>query len=1010
MQTIFINLNSMLKKLITLCCAILLVLPAFAQSPVSGTIVDASGNPLAGVVIQNQTNKAVTTTDSNGKFVINAATGQTLEFSCLGMKTSTIIVASKTVDVVMEEDAEYLEEIVVVGYGTTKKRDLAGSVAQIKTDDVKAGVISSPAEVLKGRAAGVYVHQASFEPGGGISVRVRGASSISSENEPLYVIDGIQCDNASNVSPQDIESIEVLKDAASTSIYGARGANGVVIITTKSGRDGQINISYGFDASTKVLKNPYQLMNAAQTIQNDMRIWRQNGSTGVAPYTEEEQKFTGAGTDWIKEMTNTAFTQRHNLSVSGGNKFVKVAASINYFDDNGILKNTNYSRLDARVNADFNINKYIRAGVKAFKSKGTKDYLNMNLNASTDNVMYWMFLASPLNTMGTVDVLGREGNKPETVYFELANKQQKNESDNSYASAYVEADIFKGFTAKVQYSFNTSDTKLRNYYSKETVRGQSVNGLGIVDNESSDTRQLDAVLTYQNNFARMHDLKVIAGTTYIKNMYEANGMEAQDFSTDAFSYNNMGAASTINGIYTSLSEKTNLSFFGRAEYKLMNKYIINASFRADGASNFGAGKKWGYFPSVSGAWQIGDEQFMDFAKPVLSSLKLRVSWGKTGNDGIGRYKSLKTYSFNDVYIGGDGIVKGMYLQNAGNLALCWETTSQIDAGFDFSLFKDKLTGSFDWYRKVTTDLLNDINITSSAVGLTTTTGNSGSVLNQGWEFSLKYNVFDNKNFSWKTIFNIAGNKNKVLSIESPTYFTMKPHGSYETTQYMAIEVGQPLSAIYGYVWDGIIQEGETVATMPKAQPGDPKFVDLNKDGVINDKDRKVIGKGTPDVVIGWSNNFRIWDFDLSFFFDASIGNQLLNVSRVLMEDNNRLVSCMNKWTKENPSTTMIRSIWQKKGDLQYGSFVNSNYVEDASFLRLSNLEIGYNMPLSRWNSKVVKGCRFYIGAQNLFCLTKYSGFDPEVSSNGAQTAVLQGLDYATYPAYRSFNAGVKITF
>ncbi|MCF0176112.1 MAG: TonB-dependent receptor [Bacteroidales bacterium] len=975
--------------------------------------MDASGRPLAGVIIQNLKNQSVTSTDSEGKYSITADQGQNLEFACLGLKTvtSTVTQNSTVLNITMEEDAEYLEEVVVVGYGTTKKRDLAGSVASIKTENVKAGVISSPAEVLRGRAAGVYVHQASFEPGGGISVRVRGASSISSENEPLYVIDGLQCDNATNVSPQDIESIEILKDAASTSIYGARGANGVVIITTKSGTEGNLNISYGSDISVKVLKNPYSLMNGAEKIKYDMQVWEQNGSVGVAPYTEEEQKYTGEGTNWLKEMTHPAVTQRHALSITGGNKFVKVAASLNYYDDNGILKNTNFSRLDGRVNADFVISKYIRAGVKAFKSVGKKDYLKMNLSASTDNVMYWMFLADPLKSMdGATDVLGREGNKPETVYFELQNKQQNNATDNSYATFYTEADLFKGFTAKVQYSFNTTDTKMRNYYSKETVLGQSVNGRGLVDNESSDTRQLDAVLTYHNSFSDLHDLKIIAGSSYITNKYESNGMDAQDFSTDAFSYNNMGAASVINGIYTSLTKKTNLSFFGRLEYKLMDKYIINASIRADGASNFGTGKKWGYFPSVSGAWQIGDESWMEGAKPVLSGLKLRASWGMTGNDGIGRYKSLKTYSFNDVYIGGDGIVKGMYLQNAGNVNLCWETTSQLDFGLDFSLFKDKLTGAFDWYNKVTTDLLNDINISASSVGLTSTTGNSGSVLNRGWEFSLKYNAIDKVHTYWETILNLSGNRNELLSIESPTYFTMRPHGSYETREYMAIQEGQSLSSIYGYVWDGIIQEGETVATMPKAQPGDPKFVDINNDGIIDDNDRKVIGKGTPDVVIGWSNNFRIYNFDLSFFFNASIGNQLLNVSKVLLEDENRLSSCMNRWTKENPSTTMIRTIWQKKGDLQYGSFVNSHYVEDASFLRLSNIEVGYNLPLRKWESKVVKACRFYLGAQNLFVLTKYSGFDPEVSSNGAQSAVLQGLDYATYPAYRTFNAGVKITF
>lgn len=997
----------------TLCCAILLVLPAFAQRSLTGTVVDQTGSPLAGVVVQVQGSQNAVVTDGNGRYSISVKDGQTLEFTCLGLQTQTAVVEGgvSKIDITLKEDTEFLDELVVVGYGTTKKRDLAGAVVSIKSDDVKAGVISSPAEILRGRASGVYVHQASFEPGGGISVRVRGASSISSENEPLYVIDGIQCEDASTVAPADIESMEVLKDAASTAIYGARGANGVVIITTKQGASGKVNVSYGFDGSFKFLKNPYDLMGAEEVIAYDMKVWRENGSVGVAPYTEQEQQFKGYGTDWLKEMTRTSFTQNHSLTVSGGTDRVKVAGTLNYYGDEGILRNTSYNKLSARINSEFKVTNWLSVGMNLYKSANKKNYINMNLNSSTDNVMYWMFLASPLQSMSEdgIDVLGREGNKKETVYFELINKQMKNEANQSYASVWAQANICKDLAFKAQYTYNSTDTILRSYYSKDTILGQSVNGIANADNDRTTIQQLDAVLTFQHKWGGS-DLKLIGGSTWLKNMYDYSGMNAQDFSTDAFSYNNMGAANVINYISTSLTEKTNISFFARAEYVLKDKYILNASFRADGASNFGKGNKWGYFPSVSAAWQLGDEAFMDFAKPALDELKLRVSWGKTGNDGIGRYKSLQTYAFNDVYIGGDGIVKGMYLQNAANAALRWETTSQIDAGFDFSLFRGKLTGSFDWYDKVTTDLLNEINISASKTGLDTATGNSGSVQNTGWELSLKYNVFENKNFGWKTILNVSGNKNKVISVESPTYFTMKPHGSYETTEYMSIQEGQPLSAIYGYVWDGIIQDGETVPTMPKAQPGDPKFVDLDGSGTIDVNDRTVLGKGTPDVVLGWSNNFRIGNFDLAIFFDAQFGASLLNVSRVLMEDESRLSSVMNRWTKDNPSTTMIRSIWQKKGDLQYGTFVNSHYVEDASFFRLSNIEIGYNIPTQKLGMKSVQGCRIFVGGQRLFTLTKYSGFDPEVSSNGSASAVLQGLDYATYPAFRTFNVGAKITF
>ena len=992
----------------------LAILPAFAQGSVSGTVVDQQGKPLAGVVAQVVETQVGTITNDNGAFTLSATPGQTIEFTCLGMKTVMVAVpkGSAPISVTMTDDTEYLDELVVVGYGTTKKRDLAGAIVSIKNEDVKAGVISNPADVLRGRAAGVYVHQSSFEPGGGVSVRVRGSSSISSENEPLYVIDGIQCEDASSVVPADIESIEVLKDAASTAIYGARGADGVVIITTKKGSAGKVKVSYSFNGSFKFLKNPYQLMGASDVIKYDMKVWEDNGSVGVAPYTDEEQLFTGYGTNWLKEMTRVAFTKNHNVTVTGGTDRLKVAGTLTYYDEDGILENTNYNKLSTRINSEYKVTDFLKVGVNLYKAMNKKNYINMNLSSSTDNIMYWMFLASPLQSMSEdgIDVLGREGNKKETVYFELHNKQMRNDSNQSYASLWAELNLFKGLTFKTQYTYNTTDGMYRRYYSRDSIQGQAVNGIAGADNDRTTIQQLDAVLTYQYK-NKLNSIKLIGGSTYINNLYDYSAMEAQSFSTDAFSYNNIGAASTINYISTSLSEKTNISFFGRAEYVLMNKYIFNASFRADGASNFGEGNKWGYFPSVSAAWQLGDESFMEFAKPALDELKLRVSWGKTGNDGIGRYKSLQTYAFNDVYIGGDDIVKGMYLQNAANAALRWEATSQFDAGFDFALFKGKITGSFDWYNKVTTDLLNEINISSSKTGLATATGNSGSVLNRGWEFSLKYNVIENRNFGWKSILNLSGNTNRVLKVESPTFFTMRPHGSYEKTEYMTIQEGQPLSSIYGYVWDGIIQEGETVDYMPKAQPGDPKFKDLNGDGELDTNDRTVIGKGTPDVVLGWSNNFHIGDFDLAIFIDAQFGANLLNVSRVLMEDNDRLTSCMDRWTKSNPSTTMMRTTWQKNGKPQYGTFVNSHYVEDASFIRLSNIELGYNIPVKKLGlGKAVQACRVFVGGQRLITLTKYTGFDPEVSSNGHASAVLQGLDYATYPAFRTFNLGAKITF
>ena len=1002
-----------MKKLILSFFATLLTVAVMAQNIVTGKVTYAGDNsPIVGAVVQVKDTKTKTVSNADGNFSIQATPGQTLVVSSLGLKAveKRILPGAQAMNFVLDDEAQQLEDLVVVGYGVTKKRDLAGAISQIKGDDVKAGVITNTAQMIKGRAAGVQVRQGSLEPGGNIAVRVRGASSISSNNDPLYVIDGIQMPAGNQVAPEDIASMEILKDAAATAIYGARGANGVVIITTKKGNENKFSIDYSYDISTKKLVNPWKLMNAQDEIQYKMNVWRQNGASGAAPYTNDELEYKGAGTDWVKEMTRNASTQAHAVAITGGSKRLKAATTLVYVDDNGILPNTSFNRLSGRLNIDYAVNDWLRAGVNGYMARTKKTYLNMGTSASTDNVLYWMFMADPTRTMSDegLNVFGKPDRK-ETVYFEIKNKDFRTDVNNAYLTFFAEADLLPCLTARAQYSYSYETDKYSKYYNRETLLGAGYKGKAEIEDEHVNYQQLEGLLTFHKNFANRHDLKIIAGTSYQKNDYEYMGMWAHGFTTDAFKYYNMGAASTIDAIATARSVKKNLSFFTRAEYVLLDKYIINASLRADGASNFGADNKWGYFPSVSLAWQLGDEKFMNFIKPAFSRLKLRASYGTSGNDGIGNYKSLRMYSFENVFLGGTDVVKGMYPSNAGNPLLRWETTSQIDLGFDASILNNKLEITFDWYNKKTTDLLNEINISSSTGGLTTTTGNSGSLQNRGWELYIKYNAITKKDFRWQTTLNVSQNKNKVLSVESPTYYTVRPHGTYNYEEYMQIKKGLPLSSIYGYVWDGIIQQGETYTPQPKAQPGDPKFKDLDGDGLITSKDRKQIGKGTPDVTIGWGNNFRYKDFDLSFFFDASLGYDLLNLTRVLLEDNDRLAVCKNRWTKTNPSTDVIRGTWMKNGGLQYGSFVNSHYVENASYLRLSNIEIGYSLPLKKMGVSFMQSCRVFVGAQRLFTITGYSGFDPEASVNGAK-AYQQGLDFNSYPSYRAFSAGVKVTF
>ncbi|MCR5019279.1 MAG: TonB-dependent receptor [Bacteroidales bacterium] len=1005
-----------MKKLLT---ALLLVIcfPAFAQHTVRGTITDNQGEVAAGVVIYNPALSSSAISDGNGNFEIRARKGDVLQFSCLGLasKEVTVNLVEERLAVVMEIDASMIEETVVVGYGVTKKRDLAGSVSQIKTEDVRAGQITSTAQLIKGRAAGVYVRQRSDAPGGSISIRVRGASSISSNNEPLYVIDGVQCDNCDDLYPDDIASIEIMKDASSTAIFGARGANGVVIITTKRGSKGRVNVSYSFGSSVKSVVNPYELMDAEETIAYNMKIWRENGSSGASPHTESEQAYKGPGTDWIKTMTRQSFSQTHVLQASGGSDMVTASATISYQNDLGTIQNTSYSRLGTRGNIEIHPNDRIKAGLNLSKNSSKNNYFNLDLNGGSDNLILRMLIASPFNTLNDdgTNIFG-EPTRKEAAFFELMYKDMNIATDNSSASFYVDTEFLKGLSLHAQYSTMTQNVLYQNFHSKQTIYGSSLNGAAKVSNAKDEYRQAEAVITYHNLFGGKHDLKIIAGSNWLNFVDEGSSMTAHSFSTESMSFYNMGAAEKIDEITSIRNEKTNLSFFARAEYVLGEKYIFNASFRADGASNFGKNNKWGYFPSVSAAWQLGDEPFMDFAKPVLESLKLRASWGVTGNDGIGMYKSLRTYAFRDIYLGGSAADKMMYMSNVGNAALKWESTRQMNIGMDFSLWKGRLSGSFDVYDKLTNDLINPINISASNYGVHETIGNLGNVRNRGWELFLKGNIVSKRLFSWTSTLNISQNKNKVEKLSAPSYFELRPAGGYSYQQYMILKEGEAMGSIYGYEWVGILQKGEEYAAQPKAREGDPLFKDISgpdgvPDGVIDAFDRTVIGKGTPDIVLGWGHDFRIGDFDISLFFDGAFGNQLLNLTKLILEDNNRLDACMDRWTVDNASTSMIKTKWATTGGVQYGSYINTHFVEDASYIRLSNLELGYTLPVDRMRLNYIKGMRVYVGGQRLLTFTKYSGFDPEANSSGTDD-ILQGVDYCSYPGYRTFNFGAKITF
>ena len=858
-----------MKKVLLFCLAALLALPALAQQKYTGTVVDAYGDPAPGAFVQVHGTKEVAMTDSNGSFAILAEAGQTIEVSLLGMETATLAVPeSGHINVVLKESSEFIEETVVVGYGVTRKRDLAGAVSSVKADDIKAGIVTGTSDMLRGRAAGVFVHTNDNTPGGSTSIRIRGASSISSNNTPLYVIDGIMQDSDMGVTPDDIASIEILKDAASTAIYGSRGANGVIIITTKKGDKDNFLIDYSYNASAKLLHNPFQLAGAEDLMNNEMRIWQENGSIGAAPYTDAQLQYKGYGTDWLKEVCRTGWTQTHNVSMSGGSERINASANINYMDNQGILPNTQYKRFNTRLNINFKPTKWLEGGASAFVTKSNRTWLAMNTSSSTDNILTQLFIASP------AEYQGEDGNTYNWITGErsrrlgwldwISDADNNENTFNTTMSAYLQAQLFEGLTARAQYTYTHYDTVDQSYLSQKTFYGSSLKGQSVYEHYYGNYQQIDALLTYHKKFADAHDLKLIAGSTYTSNSHEGAYMQAHEYGTDAFRYYNFSAAAVMDAMSTSRADKTNLSFFGRIEYVLLDKYIFNASFRADGSSNFGSNNKWGYFPSVSAAWNLGDEDFMEWAKPALSGFKLRASWGKSGNDGIGQYLSLKTYANGKNYMGGMPTANMMYVDNAGNNALKWETTTQTDFGFDANIFDGRIEINFDWYNKITTDLLNPMAISYSTMGLESTTGNDGVISNKGVELFIKAHVLDAGKFSWNTTFNFGYNKNRVEKLSYTSFYSARPQGAYKEENYVRLTEGEPMSAIYGYKYIGILQSGDTYSCQPNSQPGDPMYEDISgpegvPDGVITPDDRTTIGVGIAPFQLGWGNNFQFGD-------------------------------------------------------------------------------------------------------------------------------------------------------
>lgn len=988
---------------------------------VSGVVKDTHGDPVVGASIVAKGTTNGTVTDMDGHYSLaNVAEGQTLSYSFIGMKTQEVKAGKTTINVVLQEDAIGLNEVVAIGYGYVKKKDLTGAVSTVSADDmVMGGTVSNAAQALQGKTAGVQVSQSSKAPGGTISVRVRGSNSISSTNEPLYVVDGFPSTEGLNINPNDIESMQILKDASATAIYGARGANGVVLITTKRGKAGENKISYNGYVGAQKIQNPFDFINAKEymNLQNALyqEIEGQEGNPNGA-YTPSQLQ-SDVDTDWLEECTRVGLVQDHNVQFRGGSEKTKVLTSLGYYMQEGILKNTDFNRISGRVNVDQTINDFIKAGATMYAHREKSKYQEYSGNIVNSNVLLSVMsydpTVLPYNSDGSYGrVPGGRGDNPLANLLERKNDMT---NDKFNGTAFVEVNPFAGFTAKatagVELLHNFKGTYLP---ASTTYQGSIDNGVATTYDYSATRQLFEGILNYMHTFGGVHDMNVMLGYTYEKFTAEYRSISAKDFSTDLFEWNNLGAAAQKTSIGSNKTENMLVSFFGRANYTFRDKYLATLTVRRDGSSRFGANEHWGTFPSGSLAWRASEE---DFVKNwgVFSNLKLRAGFGVTGNERIGDYASYALMSTNHITLDGSSNVAGTHLNqsSAENRDLKWETTSQYNIGADLGFLDGRLAVTIDGYWKKTKDLLLKVKL-PMYTGFTSGQQNIGSIQNRGFEIDLTSHNLTGA-LVWDTKFNFALNRNKVLDLgeNGDIYITSsKPMGTVSEEQFAVVREGQPLGSLFGYLYAGVIQEGETYAPQPNAKPGDPKFVDLDHNGVIDSEDRTIIGHASPDFILGLTNNFAWKGFDLSIFFQGSVGNDLLNMTRMNLEWK-RTTDALNRWTPTHTQTDIPRNGFYYS---QYGGYINDHFIEDASFLRLKNLTVGYTIPFR----SVVSSCRVYFSAENLFTITGYSGWDPEVdtkaneaskSSGATQTANAgAGLDFNAYPAMRTFTVGMNITF
>lgn len=971
----------------------------FAQKKITGIVVDEKGESVIGASVSEKGTTSGTATDIDGKFSLEVKDGAVIVVSYLGFLTQEIIVNDRSdFHIIMKDNTEMLNEVVVVGYGVMRKKDLTGSLASVGAKSLKDKPVANIGEALQGQAAGVQVVNAGA-PGSNVSIRIRGLGSINS-TDPLLVIDGVPTDMPLNALNQnDVETIDILKDASATAIYGSRGANGVVLITTKKGKSGDGIISVSANGGIQDATSVPKMLNASQfaSLHNDMMA---NNNRTQRPDFEDPTSW-GKGTDWTDALLRTAAMQNYSVSYSGGTDKNNYYVSGSVFDQNGIVINTSYRRYTLQFNNESKVRPWLKFGNNVTLSHDTKkngDYSILNTLASLPT-------QSIYNEDGTYSGPGTEAQYYGDLRNPIGTARLNNTTTKGYnvlGNLYGEASLFDKVTYKMTGGIDFKFWDENNFTPKYDWQPiPVVNSYRSEQSNKSLTYLWDNTLTYMDTFNEKHNLNVMIGSSAQNNTYNYSKASIQGFLSDSNNQLNNGLLDpTVGG---SKNEWALLSFFGRVNYSFNDKYLLTATVRRDGTSRITKANRWGTFPSFSGAWRLSEESFYK-RNNILSDIKIRMGYGVTGNQGVLDNYAAVTRLKTSQYVFNGTPVSTLYPLVMPNPDIKWETVKQGNIGFDASLFKQRINVTFDAYVKNTTDMLVSmvVPITTGYSDIYTPMINAGKVRNTGWELTVASQNIKG-DFEWNTDFNISYNKNKIIKLNN----NVSIYNGYQQHT-----VGLPVGSFYGWVTNGIFQNWNEVNSYAYqyqgtdaangTAPGDIKFLDINNDGVVNDYDRTYIGNPTPAWNFSMTNSFSYRNFDMQVFLQGVAGNDIYNANRVTLEGmytvRNQTKKVLNRWTGEGTSNSIPRAIYS---DPNKNTRTSTRFIEDGSYLRLKNLTLGYTLPESLIKKASINSLRFYMSAQNLLTLTKYSGFDPEIQG---------GVDNSNYPLTRTISFGVDLKF